>query len=264
MVRKRTRLRVVTWNVHIARRRPGMKHRLNRAARALVHIGRRCDVAVLQEFGQHARLLEVPDHAGWDPRGSKPPMMWRQQLLARTSYGARRLARGRTVGRVKGFRSTLDDYLATVTRFALPNGLRVTVVGLHLPAHVEGPAGEVADTARGTMWTDCVVEVARTMRDEVDDGADAVIVLGDWNMRLSAGQPFRPLLELGAKKIRPHGPTHGAREIDGGFVLAGPAVDVDVVSCHVMRGPGLPRLPRRWFDHRPVHATLEITCKEKP
>lgn len=262
--RRRVRLRVVTWNVHIARRRPGMANRLRKARAAIRHIAHRAEAAVFQEFGQHRELLELPGFDGWDPRGSKPPHLSRDAVLTPTREAVRVMARGRRVGRVKGFRSILDDYLMTLRRYTTTaTGLNVTVIGVHQPAHVEHPAGEVADTERGQMWTECVVEVARTAEDELSDGADVVVILGDWNMRLSAGKPFRPLTELGAKRIRPHAPTHRFREIDGGFAVARHGVGVDVLDCHVMRGPGLPRLPFRLFDHRPVHATLEITYQEQ-
>lgn len=294
MPRRKIRLRVVTWNAHIAKKRPPWQRRLARAKAAIAHIATRCDIAVLQEYGQHPELLNLPDHDTWDPTGSRPPHLWRDTHLDPIARGTRLLARGRRVGKIPGFRSALDDYKASIVRYrlTLPNGqtITVTVVGVHLPAHIEHPRGEVAHTERGDMWTECVIEIARTCEDELtgdlandEPPADVVVVVGDWNMRLSAGLPFHPITGLAhdgynVKRIRPGEPTHRFREIDGGFVVyrtppttPAPAaagevcvVDVDVHHTHVMRGPNLPHLPGRWFDHRPVHATLEITTKETP
>jgi hypothetical protein len=261
----RAQVRVVTWNAHIARKRPRMTRRLTKAGRAIDHIAERSDAAVFQEFGQHTPLLRHAGFDHWDPHGSRPPHLWRTRALDCLGKGTRRLAKGRVVGRIPGFRAVLDDYLCTITRHDTPEGYRISVIGVHLPAHVEHPRGKVAKTKRGRMWTDCVVELAQVMEGELSayhedtGGADLVIVLGDWNMRLSATSPFRPILELGAKKVRPHAPTHRGREIDGGFYLAAPGVDVDLAQCHVMNGPGLPNLSAAMFDHRPVHATLALT-----
>lgn len=211
------------------------------------------DVIALQEWGTRGRLLEdlaAFDH--YDPKGARPPVVWRSSRVRRASSRSEILAKGRRVGRVPGFRSRLGDYRASVVRLVLDDGLVLVVVNVHLPAHVER-RGRVARTKRGAMWAECVEAIACLLAKELVH-ADVAVALGDWNMRLGSRHAFGPLDDLGAIRLRSHEPTRGRREIDGGFLVSRPDRRPRVLKADALRA----KVYRRASDHRPARFLLAL------
>ena len=204
------------------------------------------DVIALQEWGTRGRLLEdlaAFDH--YDPKGARPPVVWRSSRVRRSSSRSVLLAKGRRVGRVPGFRTVLGDYRASVVRLVLDDGLVLAVVNVHLPVR--------RNRARRAMWAECVESISCVLAKELVD-ADVAVALGDWNAPLGSRDLFGPLDDLGAIRLRPHEPTRGRREIDGGFLVSRPDRRPRVLKADALRA----KVYRRASDHRPARFLLAL------